>query len=478
MIIVWILAALFLLFLIVILVRAFCFRPQKEITELAEPISLDHDKIVADLGDMIRCRTVSHRDASQIERAEFERFTALLAERFPLIHSACRLKKIGGSGLLYYLPGASSAQPSVCMAHYDVVPADPATWEKPPFSGLVEDGVVWGRGTLDTKGTLCGLMEALEWLLSQGYQPQNDLYLSFSGEEEIDGDSCAAIVRYLEEQGVKPALVLDEGGAVVDKVFPGVSRPCAMIGVGEKGGMNVDLVLNSAGGHASTPPPHTAIGRIGRAVTRIEAHPFRRQSVNPVMGMFRTLGRHSTFVYRLIFANLWCFMPLLDLICKASGGEMNAMLRTTVAATRMEGSPAYNVLPAKATCGLNLRLLGTDTVQSALDHLNKVIDDRGIECRLVNGTEASPHSDTNCSAWEILCKAVRQTWPEAIVSPYLMMACSDSRHYCRITDRVYRFSAMHLSKEERAMIHGNNERVPVETLIRTAEFYVRLLRLL
>jgi carboxypeptidase PM20D1 len=474
---IWIaIAVILVLWLAVLIVRAACFRPKPEPTPSREPVALDEGKIVSDMQEMIRCRTVSYNDESLIDLAEFEKFRELLTRLYPKVHETCERSFHGANGILYRWKGKEEGDPVVLMSHYDVVPVEESQWEKPPFDGILEDGVIWGRGTLDTKETLCGIMEAAEKLIAEGFAPQKDIYFAFSGQEEINGPSCPAIVDWFEAHKIRPAMVLDEGGAVVEHVFPGVERECALIGIAEKGLENIEFHAKSGGGHASMPPVHTIVGELAQAVADVENHPFTRQMTKPVKEMLDTLGRHSTFTYRILFANLWCFEGLFDRVCRKSGGELNAMLRTTCAVTKMEGGKAFNVIPPKASVGMNLRLLGSDTVESARDYLEKVIHNPNIEVSIFEGRNPSPDSDTSCAEWKKLCQTVADTWKEALVSPYLMMACSDSWHYCRITDRVYKFSAMKMSKEERGMIHGNNERVPVETLVKAVEFYVRLMQ--
>ena len=331
-------------------------------------------------------------------------------------------------------------------------------------------------GTLDTKGTMLGVLEAADSLIAEGFVPAQDLYLAFAGDEEISGDGAPCIIRWLQAHQIQPDFVLDEGGAVVENVFPGVHVPSAMVGIGEKGPMDVKFVLESAGGHASTPPPHSPVGTLAKAVARVESHPFRFQLTAPAAEMFDTLGRRSTFLYRLIFANLWCFKPVLNLICRLSGGELNALVRTTVAFTQMQGSAASNVLPPHAWVGANLRLIGDETVESAKAYLEKTIANDKIKVEVVHGMNPSAISRTDCEPWQRLSSAIRATWDGVVVSPYLMLACSDSRHYSPICPHVYRFSAMALSKAERGMIHANNERVPLDTIEKTVAFYRRLIK--
>lgn len=469
--------AAFVIFATVILVRAALFQPKNGLTPSQETVDLDEDRIVKDMQEMIRCKTVSYNEESLVDQAEFRKFQELLPRLYPMIHETCERKFLGVNGMLYHWKGQEVGNPVVLMSHYDVVPVEESQWEKPAFEGLLEDGVIWGRGTLDTKGTLCGILEAAEKLMEEGYVPKRDVYFAFSGQEEINGTTCPDMVEWFAQNKIHPAMVVDEGGAVVENVFPGVEGDCALIGIAEKGMANIEFYAKSSGGHASMPPVHTIVGELALAVAAVESHPFPRQLTKPVKEMLDTLGRHSSFLYKVLFANMWCFEGLFDMVCKKSGGELNAMLRTTCAMTKMQAGKAFNVIPPTASVGMNLRLMGKDTPESAKEYLTKVIQNPNIEVSIYEGRTPSGDSDTSCAEWTTLCQAVTDTWKGAIVSPYLMMACSDSWYYGKITDRVYKFSAMKLSKEERGMIHGNNERVPVATLVKTVEFYMRLLKM-
>ena len=471
----WIILIALAAFAAVLLARAAAFTPRTEENANTAEEVFDREKAISHLQSLIRCKTVSFRDKSKEDNAEFEKLEALLPALFPNVFKTCELIKPNSRALLFCWKGRSCEKPGVLMAHYDVVPVNESDWEKPAFDAVIENGVLWGRGTLDTKATFCGILEAADNLIAQGYVPENDLYLAFGGDEEISGDGAPAIVRWFQDHGITPAFVLDEGGAVVENVFPGVKVPCAVVGTGEKGPMDVRLTLKSRGGHSSTPPPHTPVGILAKAVSRIESHPFPFTLTAPAAEMFDTLGRRSTFLYRLIFANLWCFKPVLNLICRLSGGELNALVRTTVAFTQMKGSDASNVLPPEAWVGANLRLICGETVEGAKAYLEKVIANPDIRVDVVMGMDPSRISRTDDEPFRRLSKAIRGTWTNAVVSPYLMLACSDSRHYGVLSDHVYRFSAMYLSSAQRATIHGHNERIPVETLVRCVEFYVRLL---
>ncbi len=471
-----ILAAVLAAFAAVILIRTAMFKPAAQ--EYGPDCNADFDgeKAINALQQLVRCRTISYYDKTMEDDAEFDKLIGLLPELYPNVHSVCEFRQLPDRALLFKWNGKKSDAPSVMMAHYDVVPVEEENWEKPAFEGIIENGVMWGRGTLDTKVTFNGVMSAADKLIAEGFVPENDMYFAFSGGEEVNGKGAKNIVNWFFENGIKPALVVDEGGAVVENVFPGVKQPCGLIGIAEKGMMNVTFSVKSSGGHASAPKPHTPVGVLAKACCAVENNPFPMHVTKPAAEMFDTLGRHSTFVYRMIFANMWLFKGVLNIICKKSGGEMNALMRTTVAFTQASGSKAPNVIPPVASMTANMRLNPMDSVEGARQRLEKTVNDPSVQITVGSNMEPSPISQTGCEAWNKVAAAVANTWKGCIVSPYLMVQCSDSRHYRDLSDHVYRFSAMDLTKEERASIHGNNEKIRLDCAKRAVEFYIRLMR--
>lgn len=475
----WLLALIpsaIVIFLAIILVRAINFKPQEQNLTNDTVENFDSDGAIDALRTLVRFKTVSYKDRALEDDSEFKKLVDSLPSLYPHVFECCDFMQFPDRALLFRWKGKNDGEPAVLMAHYDVVPVNEEQWNVAPFEAILKDGRVWGRGTLDTKVTFNGILFAANHLIAEGFVPENDVYFAFSGGEEVNGEGAIRIVEYFESQGITPSFVLDEGGAVVENVFPGVSTPCGLIGIAEKGLMDVRYTVKSGGGHASAPKPNAPIDVLSQSCVKMLSHPFSSHLTPPVEQMFDTLGRHSTFVYRIIFANIRIFLPVLDLICKKSGGELNALMRTTVAFTQMQGSSASNVIPPVASMVSNIRLNPKDSVESAMEYIKKTVDNDGIEVTCLNGMNPSRISRTDCVGWQKVASAVASTWKGCIVSPYLMVQCSDSRHYGRISDKVYRFSAMDLTSEERATIHGNNESIRLETANRAVEFYIRLMR--
>jgi len=460
----------------VILARTLMFTPKAQEQIEFEDITPDGERAVQNLAALVRCKTVSSADPALEDDAEFEKLVSLLPSLYPKVFETCSLTRFPGRGLLFHWKGKAAGQPAVLMAHYDVVPVEEENWSKPPFEAIIEDGVMWGRGTLDTKVTFNGILEAAEELIGKGFRPERDIYFAFSGGEEVNGPGAQNIVHWFRNQGIELSLVVDEGGAVVEDVFPGVKGQCALIGIAEKGMLNLEYSISGTGGHASAPAPHTPVGKLSMACAKVETHPFKMHITKPVQEMFDTLGRHSSFLYRMIFANLWAFGWVLDLLTRKTGGELNALLRTTVAFTQMKGSKAPNVIPPNASMVANLRLNPADTVNGAMAYIKNVVGDDDVKLTNLHSMEPSRISRTDCEGWRVVSNACAGTWQGCIVAPYLMVQCSDSRHYGEISDKVYRFSAMHMTAEERRLIHGNDERIRLESVGKAVEFFMRIMK--
>jgi carboxypeptidase PM20D1 len=430
---------------------------------------------VARLQTLLRIPTISYPDESLIDWDQFDRFIATLAELYPQVHVRLDRDIVAGHTLLFRWPGRASTEPSVLMAHYDVVPATDFGWKHPPFAGELSgrgaDEIIWGRGTLDNKGAVASILEAVELQLTAGLVPAQDIYLVFTHNEESAGGAAPAVVDLLESRGIRPALVLDEGGAIVEGVFPNVASPVAVVGVTEKGQADLRLIVEEQGGHASTPPKTTATVRLAKAIVRLNERPFPAAFTPTALEMFRTLGDHATGAIGWAFRNIGVSrFALLPLIARA-GNELGAMVRTTQAVTVLSAGQAPNALAERAEANVNVRIAVDMTIDQVVAHVKRAIADDQVRIEVVHGEVAPPVSLLSGIGWEVLRSTIEATYPGTIVTPYVQNGATDSRHFTRISRGVYRFTPFQVSKDERDALHAKNERLHVATFLRAVEFY-------
>lgn len=428
------------------------------------------------LSQLIACKTVSIESGG--ERKEFERMQLLLSEFYPQIFKSMDLVRIRELTLVLRWQGLNQGRPPiVLMAHQDVVEAS-GSWKYPPFAGVIEDGCVWGRGAIDDKGCLCALLEAVESLLTEGFVPERDIYLVMSHNEEPMGDGAAEVTNWLREQGIEPVMVLDEGGAVVDKVLPGVRGLTAMIGTGEKGYLNVRFKAASRGGHASTPPKSSPLGRLASLINHIEKKPPFPARLNPVIrDLFRRMAPQMSGQLKFVFGNLWLTAPILPRLLASMGGEARALVMTTCAFTMARGSGAPNVLPETAEVTANLRIAVHQSTQEVMDQLQLIAAKYDVECEKIYGHEPTAGGLLDSREAEILIEAIGKIYKNVNVAPYLMLAASDSHHFSSLARNVFKFTPFHLTSDLRGGIHGLDEKLPIDELERAIEFYKTLIRL-
>ena len=466
----------------VTLERTASFRSrQPEVIPVAvEP--LDTAALARRLAGALRFKTVSFQDSTQFDAREFEGLHRYLRDSFPKLHAALKLEKVNGYGLLYEWTGWDPGlAPVVLLAHQDVVPVEPGTegrWTEPPFAGRIAGGYVWGRGALDDKTSLVGLLEAVEHLVAAGAKPRHTVYLAFGYDEEVGGRRGAArIAELLASRNVHPEFVLDEGGALATGLITGVAAPVALIGIAEKGYVTVELTAQAEGGHSSMPPRATAVGILAAGLARLETRQMPRAIRGPTADMFDYLGPEMPFAPRLVMANRW----LLGGILMSQFGttpQGNALLRTTTAPTVLQAGVKENVLPSTARALVNFRILPGDSVASVLEHVRRAVDDPRIAVNALQTTFSNPSAVTPVEAgpFQLLARTIRQVAPGTVVTPWLVVGATDSRHYARLTPNVLRFVGATIGKDDLRRVHGTDERVGVRAYADAVRIYIQLLK--
>lgn len=440
-------------------------------------MAIDVESAAKRLGGAIAFPTIARENRDEMDQAAFLGLHDYLEKTYPLTHRRLQRETVDDFGLLYRWKGRCSAQGAVLfLAHMDVVDVEEAgVWKYPPFQGAVEEGYVWGRGAIDMKGQLISLLEAVETLLEQGYEPSCDVYLAMSHDEEIvtqNGAICTA--RLLKERGVRMDMVFDEGGMIMDGAPLGVQGTLALVGVCEKGYMDVRLTAKSAGGHSSIPGGPTALSRVCRAVSRLEKRPLpvRMQCAAP---LFKALAPHARFPHGLFYRYPYLFSGVLTKLLRRSPFA-EALMRTTMAATMAGASNASNVLPVNAWALVNARNAAGESVEAVLSHMRRAIGDDGVEISLLAGNEPTPMADVTKKPYADVCRCIREVFPGMIVAPYPMLGGTDARFYSDVSDNILRFTPFASLIEDRRTMHAAGERLSLQSLGQGIAFYTRLIQ--
>lgn len=429
----------------------------------------------------IQTQPVTFEDEELIDPRAFASLFDSLTTWYPAVHRTLTRELVGDLGLLYTWKGAEPAADALVLAsHLDVVPVPPSTlaqWEVDPFAGEIKDGYVWGRGAIDDKSSLIGILEAVEALIEAGYQPERTVYLAFGGDEERGGFLGAGeMALLLRDRGVRAHMVVDEGLFIVNGMIPGVDAPVALIGVAEKGAANIELSVSVEGGHGSMPNNPTALGLLSSAISRLENSPLEPTFSGVPESMFGALAPEMSMPERMVFNNL-CFFGSLVMSQLAASPSTNALIRTTIAPTMLRAGTKANVLPTDASALLNVRLRPGDTVDGVVKQLASRIDDERVRIRVLEGaSEPSAISPLDSEAYTTLAQSLRNVFPEALTAPALMIARTDGRHYASISDNIFRITPLLMTGEDLKQVHGVNERLSIEGLGRAIQFYGELIR--
>lgn len=442
-------------------------------------IVVSEESAIKHLSEAITYKTISYQDRTKFDFTEFDRFISFLQNSYPTVHNQLELEKINDYALVYKWKGTDSTKAPIGLtSHYDVVPVLEGTesnWEQGPFSGAVVDGKIWGRGALDDKIGVIGILEAVEHLLIDQFEPNRDIYLMFGFDEEIGGEEGAlAIANTLEDRGIFFDFILDEGGAIVENMVPGVDKPVGVVGISEKGSATAELFIEGSGGHSSQPKDRTNIGRIANAIAKLEETQFKGDLRGPGEDLFEYVAPEMSFGMKYVFANKFIFEPIIESILLKQPASA-ALIRTTIAPTIFQAGEQYNALPEQASAIINLRLMPGDSLEYVKNFIEKTIDDPGIRVT-VTGSEATKVSSIDNLPFAAIQQAARNVYEEAVIAPYLMFAGSDAKHYDLVSENTYRFLPVQITSEDLNRMHGTNEHISIENYINSIKFYMELMK--
>ena len=433
-------------------------------------------RLASHLQRFVQCKTVSNMDVDNYDWGEFEKLHAAFQEFYPHIYKEMEVEEVGRAGMQFCLKADHPVKkPLLLMAHQDVVEiGDPAKWDFPPFEGKLIDGCLCGRGATDCKALCLTELEAVEALLAKGFRPDFDLYISLGYSEEVylnnDVDGAELLVRNLEKKGVRLGAVIDEGGSMY--LGPD-GEYLARVGLQEKASVNYELYVDTPGGHSCTPGKTTALGRLAQAIVNIENHPLPYRLTPMAIVQLKAQAPYAEPERKTLYADPEGHWEELKALAEEDK-VLDGMFHTTVAFTMASGSKQPNVLPSHATVQFNTRILEGDTVQSVLEYLQGLLPE-GVKIRNICGPDPMPAAPQDSHLVKVTEKVLKDMYGDKVhIIPFLMIGCTDSRFYKRITDSQIMFSGF-LHDDRWGAAHMANEKLPVDALPKGVEFITKLI---
>lgn len=373
-------------------------------------------------------------------------------------------------------PRSGKELPILFCGHMDVVPPGDG-WQGDPFEGRIdEEGFIVGRGAIDCKNVVIGLMEAVDSLIKEGFAPSRDIYFAFGHDEETGGaEGAAKIAADFEKRGLRFEMVIDEGGYITEEHFGRKRFPAALIGVGEKGCSYYRMTARGKAGHSSMPPKHSAVGVLAEAICRIETAQPKARLLDVVDENMRLSAPAMRFIHRFTVCNLPFSRPLL-FRAFSTMPAVNPMFRTTVVCTQLWGSDTPNILSGQASCIINARILQGDTPKSIRKYLQSLVDDLPVEIEPELEIPASNIASIESETYKKLCRIIDEKYPGLPCIPGIQSITTDSRHYEPVCDNIFKFMPFVMDASLYDRMHNADEKIGVSCLGLGVEFYKALIK--
>ena len=433
------------------------------------------DEYAEKLQKMVQVPTVSV--AGKPDPELFRRLHKVMEEEFPEVFKTCEKIDLDGSLLVRWKGRNPDKQPIVLTSHLDVVAAE-GDWTYPPFEGKIVEGKMYGRGSFDVKCGVMSFYQAVEELIKEGYVPDCDVYLASSCTEEVGGDGAPKIASWFADHNIRPFLLCDEGGAIVEDPFVSVKGNFAAVGIFEKGYGDIKIIARGKGGHSSTPGKNTPIARLAKFEAEIEKKsPFKVEFTPAVEGLLLTMAEYSSnFWLKMVLHNLWLFKPILKKVMPAISNQAAAMLQTTMCFTMQSGSNGYNVIPQEAYVTANLRFIPFQGKDESISIVRNIARKYDLEVEEVNCSNPTSSLDLNGPQFKMTSDVINKVFPGVKVIPYVVTGGTDSRFYEGKIDASIRFEPISVSSEQLGRMHGIDENIDLNTLPLAVDYYKQMIR--